>query len=146
MFAASAFRTKGQGLRTEAAEYLTARDLAFQDEAFTKNSTEIQETQTSRAIEKTLGGQAAQVAASGFGSAGSALDLLRDSASQGALQKAVLAQQGLITEAGYEQQAKSYNLMAENAEMAARAADKAASGAGISALIKGGTAVAGLFL
>ena len=66
LFSASAFRTKGQGLRTEAEEFLSARDLAFQNEAFTKNSTEIQEQQTNRAIEKTLGGQAAQVAASGY--------------------------------------------------------------------------------
>ena len=146
LFQASAFRTKGQGLRTEANEYLLSRDLAFQNEAFTKNSTEIQETQASRAIEKTLGGQAAQVAASGFGNAGSALDLLRDSANQGALQKAVLSQQGLITEAGYEQQAQSYNLMAANAQMAAQASDKAAQGATMSAYIKGATAVAGLFL
>lgn len=145
LFGASAFRTKAAGLRTEGAEYLAARDLAFQNEAFTKNSTEIQEMQTNRAIEKTLGGQAAQVAASGFGNAGSALDLLRDSANQGALQKAVLSQQGLITEAGYEQQAKSYNLMAANAEMAANAADKAASGATFGAFLKGGAAVFSLF-
>ena len=72
---------------------------------------------TDRAIEKTIGGQQAEVAASGFGAAGSALDLLRDSAAQGALHKAVLAQQGLITEAGYEEQAKSYNLQAEAANM-----------------------------
>ena len=140
LFQASAFRTKGQGMRVEASEFLAARDLAFQNEAFTKNSTEIQEMQQNRAIEKTLGGQQAQVAASGFGAAGSALDLLRDSANQGALTKAVLAQQGLITEAGYEEQAKSYNLQAEAANMAATASDKAAQGATYSAYAKFATA------
>ena len=41
LFSADAFRTKGQGMRVEASEFLAARDLAFQNEAFTKNSTEI---------------------------------------------------------------------------------------------------------
>jgi hypothetical protein len=47
----------------------------------------------------TLGGQEADVAGAGFSEGGSALDLLRSSASQGALTHAVLGQQGLITEA-----------------------------------------------
>jgi hypothetical protein len=57
---------------------------------------------------------------------GSALDLLRDSASQGALTKATLQQQGIIDQDSYEAQAKSYDLMQQSALVAATAADKAA--------------------
>ena len=44
---------------------------------------------------------------------------MRDSASQGALTSAVMGQQGLITEAGYKEQADSYALMSGAARMAA---------------------------
>jgi hypothetical protein len=145
LFEASAIRTKGQGLRTEASEFQLAENLAYQNEAFTKNSTEIQQSQADLAIEKTIGGQQAAVAASGFAAGGSALDLLRDGASQGALHKAVLAQQGLITEAGYEKQARSNALQSEAANLAATAADHAAQGATTSAYIKFGAAAASLF-
>ena len=48
--------------------------------------------------------------------------------------KAVLGQQGLIEEAGYEQQAASYRLMSEAANQAATAADHAAQGAQLAGL------------
>jgi hypothetical protein len=48
------------------------------------------------------GGIQASTAGSGFQASGSSLDILRDSASQGAIAHAVLGQQGLITEAGYQ--------------------------------------------
>src|ERR1019366_2908418 len=49
--------------------------------------------------------------ASGFGEGGSGGDILRSSASEGALNRAVLVQQGHITEAGYQEQADSYTAM-----------------------------------
>ena len=55
----------------------------------------------------------------GFAASGTALDLLRDSASQGALQKATLGFQGEVDEIGYEQQAKSYEFMAKASRMSA---------------------------
>jgi hypothetical protein len=56
-------------------------------------------------------------------------------ASQGAIAHAAASQQGLITEAGYNEQAASYNLMATAADQAAAAEDKAAEGAKIGAII-----------
>jgi hypothetical protein len=53
---------------------------------------------------------------------------MRDSASQGALVKAVGAEQGLITEEGYKVQAESYKNMGEAARIAADAEDDAADG------------------
>ncbi len=145
LFNADAFRIKGQGLRAESEQYLKSAAFADQNAKFTEVSTAIQEEQASREINKTLGSQAAGVAASGFANSGTALDLMRDSATQGALKVAVLGQQGLITEAGYEQQAASYRFMSDAANMAAGAADKAAQGAQIGAYIKGATAIASLF-
>jgi hypothetical protein len=59
---------------------------------------------------------------------------MRSNAQQGALNKQVLAQQGLITEAGYEEQQQSYELMAQAADVSAEAAKTA----GIGALVGGG--------
>jgi hypothetical protein len=145
LYAADAAKSKAQGLRLEGEQYGLASTYAEQNKAYTQQSVDLQEYQASRKINQTIGSQQAAVASSGFGEAGSALDLLRDSANQGALTKATLAQQGNITEAGYEEQAQSYNLMQQAANNAADAADKAAKGAGISAIIKGVAGVAGLF-
>ena len=92
-----------------------------------------------------IGGQEADVAGAGFEASGSAIDLMRDSASQGALTKAVGEQQGLIQEAGYTEQAKSYQTMSQAANMAANAEDKAAEGSTISGIFKGVAAVASIF-
>jgi hypothetical protein len=71
--------------------------------------------------------------------------VLRDSAAQGALTHAVLGQQGLITEAGYKQQAQSYTTMQQAATQAGNAENEAATGAEITGAIKGVAAVASIF-
>lgn len=109
---AEALRTKSQGDLAEAGNYDLASTLAQANEAYTAQSTRIQQSQTDRQITQTIGSQQAGVAGAGFASGGSAGDLLRDSASQGALAKSVLAQQGVITEAGFDEQAKSYTTLA----------------------------------
>lgn len=144
LFAADAYRTRAAGNRIQSEEYDLAKELSLQNAQFTKTSTEIKEFQAQRGIETTLGQQAADVAASGFEASGSALDLLRDSASQGALHKAVLGQQGLIEETSYKEQAKSYGLMSESALMAAAADEHAATGATWSAAFKAASAVGSL--
>lgn len=145
LFSASAFRTKAAGSRIEAQEYDLAGTLARQNKQYTETSTELKTYQADRALTQTLGGMKADVAGSGFAMSGSALDLMRDSATQGAITKAVIGQQGLIEEAGFEEQAKSYDLMASASRMAADADEKAATGLGITAAIKGVAAVASLF-
>ena len=129
LYAASADRARGQGARIEAEQYLKSAAFADLNATYTKELTNIKEYQAQRAIFKTMGSQRADVAASGFAKSGSALDLERDSATQGALTKAVLGAQGQIEEAGYEQQAASYRLMADSANLTATAADHAAQGA-----------------
>jgi hypothetical protein len=61
---------------------------------------------------------------------------MRDSAAQGALTKAVAGEQGLITEAGYTEQAQSAMKMAEAANDAGNAAGNASVFADISGGIK----------
>jgi hypothetical protein len=146
LFAASAHRTKAEGLRIEAKNYDLSSAFSLQSEKFTEQSTAIKQAQTDRENFKMLGGIEADVAGAGFADSGSALDIMRDSASQGALTKAIGAEQGLITEEGYKVQAESYKNMSAAARMAADAEDNAAFGANISAGFKAASAVTSLFV
>lgn len=83
-----------------------------------------------------MGQTTADVSGAGFGMSGSALDILRSGAQQGALTKQVLAQQGLISEAGYEEQQQSYLNMAQAADAAAQAAKEGGIGSLIGAGVK----------
>jgi hypothetical protein len=161
---ASGLRIKAQGDLAEAGEYDLAGNLARKNVEFTEQSTAIKQMQQDRANTMAIGGQQADVASAGFAASGSALDLLRDSASQGALTKAVLGQQGLITEAGYQEQADSFAVMSSAARTAAAgefgvadqtdqlakdtqsASDTAAAGSFISGAIKGIGAIASIGL
>jgi hypothetical protein len=110
---------QAQGDLAEASNYDLAADLAGKNTQYTEASTAIKQAQIDRSTTLAIGGQQADVAAGGFSSSGSALDLMRDSASQGALTKAVAGQQGLITEAGYEEQQQSYQTMSAAARSTA---------------------------
>jgi hypothetical protein len=145
LFAAQGDQAKAQGDILEGQNYTLAAQLADQNEQFTATSTAIKETQADRQLYLQIGGQKADVAGAGFAESGSALDLMRSSASQGALNRAVLGQQGLITEAGYQEQATSYRNMAQAAQVAANAENSAATGAEIGSAIKGVAALATLF-
>lgn len=154
---AKGLRIKAQGDLAEGQEYDLAGQLAGQNAQYTETSTAIQQAQQDRNTTMQIGGQRADIAGAGFGESGSALDILRDSASQGALAKATLGQQGLITEAGYQEQEQSYNLMASTARTAAASEDQLASdteaagqkaekGDFLSGAIKGVAAIASIAL
>ena len=146
LFASGAHKAKAQGDLIEAKNYDLASALALQNEKFTETSTAIKQAQIERENVKMLGGQEADIASAGFAASGSALDLLRESASQGALTHAVAGQQGLITEAGYTEQAQSYTNMSQAAHLAADAENKAAETSTITGIIKGVAGVASLFI
>ncbi len=93
----------------------------------------------------TFGTTQADVAGAGFSMSGSAADIMRDSASQGALTHAVLGQQGLINEAGYKEQAASDNTMATAAVQAGNAEGNAATFADVTGGIKMIAGMASLF-
>jgi hypothetical protein len=145
LFVAEGHKAKAAGDRLEAENYDLASELAKQNEKFTETSTAIKQAQIDRENTKMIGGQEADVAGAGFSASGSALDLLRESAQQGALHHAVAGEQGLITEAGYTEQAQSYTNMSSAARMAADSEDKAAQGADVTAAFKGVTAIASIF-
>lgn len=142
IFGGFAANTRAEGNRLQAEQYDLARELALQNKQFAETSTAIKEQQTQRSIENVIGQQQADVAAGGFAATGSALDLLRDSMSQGALTKAVIGQQGLIEEAGYQEQADSFAIMAKSARLAADAEETAGIGSFISGGVKAVAAVA----
>ena len=76
---------KSQGDLAEGAAYGEAATLADLNAKFTAQSTAIQESQADRTLFQSLGETSAGVASSGFAEGGSAGDILRSSASQGAL-------------------------------------------------------------
>jgi hypothetical protein len=145
LFSVGGYRSKAQGNLMEAANYELAAKYAEQEAEYTKESTAIQTMQAERQMYKSMGQTTADVAGAGFTTGGSALDLLRESASQGALQQAVLQRQGLITEQGYEEQAQSYRTMEAAAQMAASAEKKAAIAAEWTGGIKIATGIASMF-
>src|SRR5690348_2867807 len=97
---AEGMRLTASGDRTEAQNYDLATTLAKQNDEFEKQSVAIKQTQAQRQIYLGIGATQADVAGSGFAARGSALDLMREGAQQGALTKQVIGEQGLITEAG----------------------------------------------
>lgn len=145
LFNADSYRLRAQGKRLEAQNYDEASGFSLQNARISQVSSDLKEAQQERALTKTLGGQQADIAGAGFAASGSALDLMRDSASQGALSLAVGNLQGLITEEGYQVQARSYTRMAEASRLAAEADENAADASVWSAGFKGAAAVASIF-
>jgi len=103
--------------------------------AYTERSTAIKELMFSRELYRTLGAGRADIAASGIKLAGSAADVMRASAQEGAITRAIIAEQGLIEKT-------SYIAQAEAAELEARAQKKKAILSAIGAAVS----VAGMFV
>lgn len=106
----------GIGEFASAKGYTAAAGFATQNAEIEAQSTKIQETQAQRKIYQTLGGQKTDVAGAGLSASGSALDVMRSSAEQGSLTKQLIANQGAINVAGYEEEASNYNAMASAAK------------------------------
>lgn len=140
---AEGLRLKGQGDLVEAQNYNLAATLATQNEQFTEQSTAVKQTMADRQIYQSIGNTTAEIAGSGFSTgSGSSLDILRDSASQGALQKQLVGQQGLITEAGYTEQATAYKNLAGYADYSAGVENDMAGKAELIGDISGGFKIA----
>lgn len=136
---------KAQGDFAEAQSYQMAAGLALLNKQYTATETGVKEAQNQREIYQTISQQRAGVAGGGLAESGSALDLLRSSASQGALSQAIIGQQGLITEAGYQEQHDSYVNMANALNQAGSEEEHLASQTSMFSEITGGIkAVAGI--
>jgi hypothetical protein len=139
---ADSLRLKAKGDIVEAGNYDLASTLAKQNEKFTEQSTAVKQLMAQRQEYLGIGQERTEIAGAGFTESGSALDLLRSSASQGAMQKQLIGQQGLITEAGYTEQATAYTNLASYAREAADKENSMAGTAGIMGGITGGLKIA----
>ena len=133
---------KAAGLRNEAVDYGLAANLAGQNEKFTEQSAAVQEAALQRDFEKKSGATATEIAGAGFENSGSAEDIMRGNAQQGAIAQQLAGQQGLITEAGYTEQQQAYTNMQNAANAAANAEDSAGKSAITTGWITG--AISGL--
>ncbi len=147
---AQGLRLKADGDDVEGVNYDLAATLAKQNKGFVEQSTAVKDLMSERKTYLGIGGQQSDVASAGFSNSGTALDLLRDSATQGALEQQLIRQQGEITEAGYDEQEKAYGNLATYARQSAdtqrQMADNAEEAGNWSAAIKGGAAIATLFI
>jgi hypothetical protein len=144
LFQGAADQYKIQGLQFEEQNYDAAAALAEQNKQFTATSTAIQQGQQERQLYTSIGKTTAQVAGAGLDLSGSNLDLLRSSAQQGATTTAAIGQQGLITEAGYQEQAESYTNMASATAAAIQGEKLSEEGSYIAGGLKLAGAVASL--
>lgn len=122
----SADMSKASGAAAEAKNYGLAQGLANENEQYTEESTAIQVMQQNRTNYQSYSGAESDIAGAGLRQSGSALSILRDNASQGALAVGVLQKQGVITEEGYTEQAKSYGIL-QTAALQQEAADEKAA-------------------
>jgi len=147
---ARGLRIKAQGNLVEAENYDLASGLALQNAEFTKESTAVRLMQQQREAELGIGQTQADIAGAGFANSGSALDILRSGAQQGALTQQILGRQGLITEAGFEEQSQAYNRLSGFARYAASEensmADDAERNSFITGGIKAAAGIASLFV
>lgn len=117
--AAAAFGSEAEGDAAEATAYGQASKYALQNAEISKQSTKLQEFQTQRQVYQTIGAGQAAAGNNGVTGGGSAQDIMRSSAGQGALVNQVIGEQGIINETAYEEQGSQYTGM-QKAALAAQ--------------------------
>lgn len=132
---------RAKGNRFEAASYDKASEFALLNKRFTEESTAIKSVQEQRDTYTKVGAIESGVTGTGGALSGSALDILRQTTSQGALERAVAEQQGAITAHGYQVESERYREMANASRAAAEAQDRAGLGHLIGGAFKLGAAV-----
>ena len=120
------------GYTEEAASFTDAANIEAQNVKYAKLSGDLQNIAATRNIYKSESGTSSDVAGAGLAESGSALDILRGSAAQGALTHAVIGNQTAINENSYKQQEDAYQGEASMATAEASAATASASAAGTS--------------
>jgi hypothetical protein len=121
----------------EASAYSKAATYAKQNSVIAAEAGRIKEFQTRRAIFQTLGQQGAAYAAGNLSKSGSAIDVYRNSVSQGALEKAIVQEQTQINVTGYLEQASEFSGLSAAAKAAGAANIAAGAGELFSAFIPG---------
>lgn len=142
LFASKASGITAAGDRAAAGAARRAAGLATENLDFEYQSTALKSLQADRSIYQTISSAEANISGNGLKASGSALDILRDSATQGELTKHIIGVQGQMDANAIQQQIASFSAQADQYDSAAAAADSAGSGSLISGLIKGAGAVA----
>lgn len=123
-----------KGYKAQAKGYERAAEISTINKGIAKQASQIELMQAERDIYRTLGSARTAIGGSGLAASGSALDILRDSATQGNLTKQLLGRQEAIEQLAYDQERISY----EGQAAAAKAAAKSSKKSGIGGLISGG--------
>lgn len=108
----------GIGDLQEAGAYNTAAKYAAQNAVIAGETERLQTAAAQRQIEGVTGQQQAAYGGGNLRMSGSALNVRAASLQQGALQKAVIAEQGMINVTGWQEQSAQYKGMADAAQMA----------------------------
>jgi hypothetical protein len=108
------------GQQKQSDTYAKAKSLADMNTQLAGEAESIQKYQQQRTVMKVLGTQQADIAAAGLAQSGSAQDLLRSSASQGALAKAGIEVQGEIQQNASQQQAAAAQAQSDAAKKSAQ--------------------------
>ncbi len=105
----------GIGEFEAAGGYKTAAKYAEENAQIAQQTSDIQQEMTRRRVYQSIGGTQAAEGGAGLATSGSATDILRSSAQQGALTKQLVQRQGAINVLGYQAEAASYQGMAAQA-------------------------------
>lgn len=108
------------GLKKDAASLDQAAAMEDTNAKLTAASTGIQHAAAQRDIYKVIGGQKSDISAAGFTMSGSALDLARDSAQQGAITQSLIEVQGEIDTQTHLVQAHNLRAQAASARSSAK--------------------------
>jgi len=147
-FGADASETTAHGDFAAAAHYADAADMSLENKQIAHSATLMREDQLTKHIRESMGTQEAVTAGAGV-EGGSERDLMKQSAQQGSLAKAVLNEQGALQERSYEQQAIGLRAQETSATAAGNAQLKAAEGqrvGGFMNILGAGIGLAGMLL
>lgn len=142
LYAAQGATTSAAADEAAASEFGSAAALAGQNALIYQSSGQIQQAATKRALYQTQGTASADVGANGLRMSGSAADILKSNASQGAIQLAMQQAQTGINVTGAQEQQTAYEAEQTQATGAAKVAEAAASGDTMGSIIGGISTVA----
>lgn len=114
--------TQAAGYSREAEAYDTVGGIADENAKIEGISGNIKQLQLNRGIQRTLGAQRASVAAAGFASSGSSLDIMKSSIQEGYLADQLIRTQSSVTQGGYLEQGAAARAEGAGARVASTAA------------------------
>lgn len=117
----------------EANAYGDAAKIATHNEYLSTLQGKIEQSQAQRQVNLVSGAQSAGYASGGLARSGSALDVMRNTAQQGALQHAIIGMKAGAQSEGYMEQAQQFKKMQQAADIA-----------GIGGLVSGAASFIGL--